>query len=127
MAGLQVITSGSEYRMQNSSLATWFWRSRKRTHKQLQDEDRWVEMPNGEQVHVRQRVICLGDGCPKPQLLTLKALGNIEAGEVVQLDTDNPAIVDTIPAMMFAAEGEVIATVRDDGIWHLYVRLLAEG
>jgi len=73
-------------------------------------------------IRVARSVNCIGDGCPKPQLLTLKALNQLPEGSVVELISDNPSAVETIPSMMMAAYGAHIATVRDESCWRVYVR-----
>ena len=104
----------------------WFGK-KKRTKKRTSMhatvyESREVEIPGLGVITVSRTVDCIGDGCPKPQLLTLKALNLVREGEVVELISDNPTAVETIPAMMLAAYGSHLATVRDDGCWKVYVR-----
>jgi tRNA 2-thiouridine synthesizing protein A len=81
-----------------------------------------VDLPGVGSLLVTRSVNCVGDGCPKPQLLTLKALNQVEVGDVVELVSDNPTAVETIPAMMMAVYGSHIATIRGDGCWKVYVR-----
>jgi tRNA 2-thiouridine synthesizing protein A len=81
-----------------------------------------VELPGLGLVMVARTVDCIGDSCPKPQLLTLKALNQLPEGAIVELITDNPTAVETIPAMMLAAFGQHLASIRSDGCWKVYVR-----
>lgn len=81
-----------------------------------------VDVPGVGLLAVARSVNCVGDGCPKPQLLTLKALNQVQVGDVVELVSDNPTAVETIPAMMMAVYGSHIATIRGDGCWKVYVR-----
>lgn len=81
-----------------------------------------VEIPGFGTVAVARTVNCIGDSCPKPQLLTLKALNQLPEGSVVELISDNPTAVETIPAMMLAVFGDHLATIREDGCWKVYVR-----
>lgn len=81
-----------------------------------------VELPGYGQVEVRCRVACQGEGCPKPQLLTLKALNESAEGTVVEVITDNLSAVETIPSMMDIYGGRHLATTREAGHWHIYVR-----
>lgn len=83
---------------------------------------REVEVPGFGSVVVACTVNCLGDGCPRPQLLTLKALREVADGEIVELISDNLAAVETIPAMMLTEEGTHLKTVRDGLRWKVYVR-----
>lgn len=73
-------------------------------------------------VAVRCRVSCIGEGCPKPQLMTLKALDENEDGAVVEVITDNLSAVETIPSMMDIYGGQHMATVREESCWRIYVR-----
>ncbi|MFP4132447.1 MAG: sulfurtransferase TusA family protein [Thiohalospira sp.] len=100
----------------------WFRRSAHRQNHQIASTDYEVELEGGT-LRIRRRVTCEGDGCPKPQLLTLKALSLVNAGEGVELVTDNPAAVETIPAMMYSVDGEHVATLQDEqGHWRVYVQ-----
>lgn len=81
-----------------------------------------VDVPGVGALLVTRSVNCIGDGCPKPQLMTLKALNQVAVGDVVELVSDNPTAVETIPAMMMAVYGSHIATIRGDGCWKVYVR-----
>ncbi len=80
-----------------------------------------VELPEVGAVQVRCRVACAGEGCPKPQLLTLKALEECADGGVVEVITDNLSAVETIPSMMDSYAGRHLATVRDGDVWRIYV------
>ena len=80
-----------------------------------------VDLPGHGTVEVRCRVACEGEGCPKPQLLTLKALNESPGGTVVEVITDNLSAVETIPSMMDIYGGRHLATTKDEGYWHIYV------
>lgn len=80
-----------------------------------------VDLPGYGEVVVRCRVACEGEGCPKPQLLTLKALNESREGGVIEVVTDNLSTVETIPSMMNIYEGQHLATIRDADRWRIYV------
>lgn len=106
---------------------SWFGRRRKRSERCTDNQataaaPREVVVPGLGPVSVARTVNCIGAGCPKPQLLTLKALNLVYEGDTVELISDNVTAVETIPAMMLAAYGRHLATVRDDGCWKVYVR-----
>lgn len=84
--------------------------------------DQLVELPVYGLVEVKYRIDCEGESCPRPQLLTLKALNECEEGAVVEIVTDNLSAVETIPSMMDVYEGRHLATVRDENLWRIYVR-----
>lgn len=81
-----------------------------------------VELPGHGVVEVKCRVSCEGEGCPKPQLLTLKALNECPEGAVVEVITDNLSAVETIPSMMDIYEGQHLGTIRNETHWRIYVR-----
>ncbi len=81
-----------------------------------------VELPGHGIIEVGCRVACEGEGCPRPQLLTLKALNDNPKGVVIEVITDNLSVVETIPSMMDIYEGRHLGTVQRQGNWHIYVR-----
>lgn len=81
-----------------------------------------VDLPGYGVMEVGCRLACEGEGCPRPQLRTLKALDEIDKGVVIEIITDNPSVVETIPSMMHMFEGQHLATVRGTDNWHIYVR-----
>ncbi|MGM0595299.1 MAG: sulfurtransferase TusA family protein [Pseudomonadota bacterium] len=81
-----------------------------------------MDLPGYGAVAVRCRVSCVGEGCPKPQLMTLKALDESRDGNVVEVVTDNLSAVETIPSMMDIYGGQHLATVREESCWRIYVR-----
>ncbi|MCW8828045.1 MAG: sulfurtransferase TusA family protein [Gammaproteobacteria bacterium] len=80
------------------------------------------ELPGFGTVAVRCRVSCVGEGCPKPQLMTLKALDENQDGDIIEVVTDNLSAVETIPSMMDIYGGQHMATVREEDCWRIYVR-----
>jgi tRNA 2-thiouridine synthesizing protein A len=81
-----------------------------------------VELPGFGVVEVGCRLACEGEGCPRPQLKTLKALDENEKGVVIEIISDNPSVVETIPSMMDMFDGQHLATVRGTDNWRIYVR-----
>ena len=79
-------------------------------------------LPNGTKVAVKQQVNCLGDSCPRPQLLTRNALATAAQGDVIELLIDNPTSVEAIPPMMPGLASTHLATVRAERCWRVYVR-----
>jgi TusA-related sulfurtransferase len=80
-----------------------------------------VDLPGYGVVEVACRLGCEGEGCPRPQLRTLKALDEHERGAVIEIISDNPSVVETIPSMMDMFEGKHLATVKNADNWHIYV------
>lgn len=79
-------------------------------------------LPDGTKVAVKQQVNCLGDSCPRPQLLTRKALAGAAAGDVIEVLIDNPTSVEAIPPMMPGLASTHLATVRAERCWRVFVR-----
>ncbi len=73
-------------------------------------------------VEIAQRVDCLGDSCPRPQLMTKKALSNAAAQEVIEVLIDNPTSVEAIPPMCPGLGATHLETIKADRQWHVYVR-----
>jgi len=81
-----------------------------------------VEVPGLGVLHRVRSVDCLGDMCPRPQLLTLKVLGEIEPGGVIEVLSDNPAAVEGFPALAQALNCTYLTTVRVGDFWRVYLR-----
>jgi len=81
-----------------------------------------VDLPGIGVVEVGCRLACEGQGCPRPQLRTLKALDENANGVVVEIATDNPSVVETIPSMMDMFNGQHLATIKGKDNWRIYVR-----
>jgi tRNA 2-thiouridine synthesizing protein A len=65
---------------------------------------------------------CIGAMCPRPQLLTMKVLGEVRSGEVVEVLSDNPSAVEGFPALAQALNCEYLKTVRETDYWRMYLR-----
>jgi len=81
-----------------------------------------VELPGYGLVQIGCRVECESEGCPRPQLLTLKALNEVDRGVVIEVVTDNLSVVETMPSMMDIYEGVHLGTVQGKDNWCIYVR-----
>jgi tRNA 2-thiouridine synthesizing protein A len=79
-------------------------------------------LPDGTKVVVKQQIHCLGDSCPRPQLMTKKALSTALPGDVFEVLIDNATSVEAIPPMMKDLRSSHLATVRADRCWHVFVR-----
>lgn len=79
-------------------------------------------LPDGTQVAVKQQIDCLGDSCPRPQLMTKKALSGAVPGEVFEVLIDNPTSMEAIPPMMKDLASTHLATVRAERCWRVFVR-----
>ncbi|MEW6133686.1 MAG: sulfurtransferase TusA family protein [Pseudomonadota bacterium] len=83
-----------------------------------------VTLPDGRTVAVTRQVDAIGDSCPRPQLMTKKALGEANTGEVVEVLVDNPTSMEALPPMCAELRCEHMATVNAGRAWHVYLRKL---
>lgn len=100
----------------------WFGRRRKRPAAGLRREVRSVTLRELGAIDVHVTVDCLGAVCPRPQLLTMKAIDQMRDGEVLELLIDNPSSAEAIPAMGMTLGSTHLATVKDEQGWRIYVR-----
>ncbi|MHB8347911.1 MAG: sulfurtransferase TusA family protein [Acidiferrobacterales bacterium] len=71
---------------------------------------------------VSQVVDVLGDSCPRPQLMTKKALSKAAPGAVIEVMVDNPTSMEAIPPMMAELNGSHLGTIKAERYWRVFVR-----
>lgn len=81
-----------------------------------------AELPDGTKLTIKQQINCVGDSCPRPQLMTKKALSAATPGDIFEVLIDNATSMEAIPPMMKDLRSSHVATVREDRCWHVYVR-----
>jgi tRNA 2-thiouridine synthesizing protein A len=81
-----------------------------------------ITLDDGNSVAVNYVVDCLGDSCPRPQLMTKKAMSKAAGGEVIEVKIDNPTSMEAIPPMMPELQGTHLGTVKTDRYWRVIVR-----
>ncbi len=79
-------------------------------------------LPDGARVQVARRVDCIGDSCPRPQIMTKNAVGALAVGQVVEVLVDNPTSVEALPPMCPGLAATHLATVKDRDCWRVYIR-----
>lgn len=79
-------------------------------------------LSDGTVVRVARRVDCLGDSCPRPQLLTRNALAKAASSEVIEVVLDNPSSVEALPPMCEPLGARHLETVKADRCWRVYIR-----
>lgn len=79
-------------------------------------------LPDGHTVAIARQVDAIGDSCPRPQLMTKKAMDEAKSGEVVEVLVDNPTSVEALPPMCAELHCEHLATVNTGRAWHVYLR-----
>lgn len=83
---------------------------------------REVVLEDGQTVTVVQSVDCLGDSCPRPQLMTKKAAKGAALGDVIEIVIDNPSSMEAIPPMCHEIDCTHLATLKGDRCWQVYIR-----
>ncbi len=83
---------------------------------------REVVLPGYGRMRIAYVVDCVGAMCPRPQLLTLKILGLVGHGEVIEIVSDNPAAVESFPSLAESMYCAHLLTLRDEDCWRLYLR-----
>ena len=95
--------------------------SRKKTEDACGDAGE-ATLSNGETVTIKTRVDCIGDSCPRPQLMTKKAVGKLASGEVVEVLIDNASSVEALPPMCNEMNAVHLDTLQEARCWKVYIR-----
>lgn len=65
-----------------------------------------------------------GETCPYPPVYTLEELSDMEPGEVLEVLTDNPPSIHTIPFYATKQGHELLAEpIRNGAVYHLFLRV----
>lgn len=81
-----------------------------------------VTLNDGSTVNVSQSIDCIGDSCPRPQLMTKAAMGKAKAGDVIEVKVDNATSMEALPPMMADLQGTHLQTERMDRYWQVLLR-----
>ncbi|MBL4615178.1 MAG: sulfurtransferase TusA family protein [Magnetovibrio sp.] len=81
-----------------------------------------VTLGDGNTYTVAQVIDCIGDSCPRPQLMTKKTVGQIDIGQVVEVLVDNPSSMEALPPMCDEMSATHLETVKDARCWKVYIR-----
>lgn len=81
-----------------------------------------LALSDGRMITVARRVDCLGDSCPRPQLMTKKALGEAAPGEVIEVDVDNPTSMEALPPMCRGLGATHLETRKHERYWQVFIR-----
>lgn len=81
-----------------------------------------VTLGDGRNVDISASIDCLGDSCPRPQLMTKKALGNAASNDVIEILIDNPSSMEAIPPMLPELGATHLETIKGDRRWEVYVQ-----
>ena len=81
-----------------------------------------VTLDTGEVVIAASVVDCIGDNCPRPQILTRKALVDATAGEIIEVKVDNPTSMEALPPIIEENGGAHLGTFRQARHWQVMAR-----
>lgn len=107
---------------EDTGVMWWFGRRKQPQSAGLSRTERSVMLPGSGATQIHVQIDCVGAVCPRPQLLTMRALDQMDEGEVLELLVDNPSSSEAIPAMCMTLGSTYLATVRDDQGWRIYIR-----
>ncbi len=83
---------------------------------------RVIQLADGNQISISRTADCVGASCPRPQMVTMHTLEEMQKGEILELVSDNPTTVETIPALAMVLYCKHLATVQDDDGWRIYIQ-----
>jgi tRNA 2-thiouridine synthesizing protein A len=81
-----------------------------------------ITLGDGRAVAVARQVDCLGDSCPRPQLMTKKALGQSNPGDVIEVMVDNPSSVEALPPLCAELGATHLETRKAERCWQVFIR-----
>ncbi len=84
--------------------------------------EREVTLSDGKTYKVTKQVDCLGDSCPRPQLMTKKAVSAAATDDIIEIVIDNPSSMEAIPPLCPELVATHLETVKGDRCWQIYVR-----
>ena len=79
-------------------------------------------LSDGTVVSIARSVDCIGDSCPRPQLMTKKAVGQVGSGDVVEVLVDNPSSVEALPPMCDEMGAAHLDTLQEPRCWKVYIQ-----
>ena len=77
---------------------------------------------DGTKIQIARRVDCLGVSCPRPQLMTKKAVAEIAVGEIIEVLVDNPSSVEALPPLCDELDATHLETVKAPHCWRVYIQ-----
>ena len=81
-----------------------------------------VTMDDGQAFTITTTVDCIGDSCPRPQLMTKSAMAKATSGDIIAVDVDNPTSMEALPAVIKDNGGTHLGTVRQARHWQVISR-----
>ena len=81
-----------------------------------------VLLQDGSKVTVNNRLDCIGDTCPRPQLKLKKSIKGMESGEIVEVLINNPPYLETLPALYPEIGATQLDSLKEQNLWKLYIQ-----
>ena len=81
-----------------------------------------VTLEDGTVVQISQVVDCIGDSCPRPQLMTKAAVAKAQPGDTIEVQIDNPTSVEAIPPLLPDLGATHLGTLKKERYWQVLVR-----
>ncbi len=81
-----------------------------------------AKLSDGSEIQIARQIDCLGVSCPRPQLMTKKAINEIAIGEVIEVLADNPSSVEALPPMCDELDATHLETIKASNCWRIYIR-----
>lgn len=100
----------------------WFKRQSRPHSAMSRCIDHRVDLPGLGSTPVLIRIDCIGASCPRPQMLAIKALEQVEEGEVIEMISDNPSSVESLSSLMEVLNSTHVATIKEEKHWRIYLR-----
>ena len=83
----------------------------------------WEEqLQDGTKVTVNNRLDCIGDICPRPQLKLKKSIKGMEYGEILEVLINNPPSLETLPALCPEIVATHLDSLKEPNLWKLYIQ-----
>jgi len=80
-----------------------------------------ITLDDGSSITPVQVIDCIGDSCPRPQLMTKKAVDKASSGDVIEVRVDNSTSMEAIPPMMPGLNSRHLGTVKSGQYWSVLV------
>ena len=81
-----------------------------------------VTLSNGVLHQLAQQVDCTGYSCPRPQMMTKKAVNVAQTNDVVEIIVDNPSSMEAVPPLEPQIGATHLETKTDNNSWKIYFR-----
>ena len=81
-----------------------------------------VTLSDGVSHQLAQQVDCTGYSCPRPQMMTKKAVNVAQTNDVVEIIVDNLSSMEAVPPMRPLIGATHLETKTDNNSWRIYFR-----